>query len=56
MKRLAFPIILIGLVFIIFFSIRSPSPSVKKASSAMGDYNFENVVISLLKEGRKEWY
>ena len=21
----------------------------------MGDYNFENVVISLLKEGRKEW-
>ena len=21
----------------------------------MGDYNYENVVISLLKEGKKEW-
>ena len=42
-------------MIIIFMSIRSPKTKIEKQHPVMGDYNFENVVISLLKDGKKEW-
>ena len=55
MKRLLLPAILLFFIIVIFFSIQTPIPPLKKQLPHMGDYKFENVTISLLKKGKKEW-
>ena len=40
---------------IIFVSIQTPDLKNNKNKPLAGDYNFENVTISFLKNGKKEW-
>ena len=49
------PFIAFILIGIIYTSTRTPDVFLTNDSKMIGDYNFENVTISLLKNGTKEW-
>jgi LPS export ABC transporter protein LptC len=55
MRHIFFPIIIGLLLGIIFVSTRTPTIQSKKNNIITGEYAFENVTISLLKSGKKEW-
>ncbi|MEK9727339.1 MAG: LPS export ABC transporter periplasmic protein LptC [Candidatus Margulisiibacteriota bacterium] len=55
MRYILSPIIIFFLLLIIFISIQTPNINPMKSTPMIGDYNFENVRISFLKNGKKEW-
>ena len=54
-KNILTPFIAFILIGIIYTSTRTPDVFLTNDSKMIGDYNFENVTISLLKNGTKEW-
>jgi LPS export ABC transporter protein LptC len=43
------------MVSVIYISIQTPDLFKSNSPKMIGDYNFENVKISLLKKGKKQW-
>ena len=54
-KNILTPLIAFFLIYIIYTSTQTPDIFLNNDSKMIGDYNFENVTISLLKDGKKEW-
>ena len=55
MRYILSPIIIIILLMVILISIQTPDLQNNQNKALVGDYNFENVTISFLKNGKKEW-
>lgn len=55
MKGIFSPLVILLMVFIIYSSIRIPTLEISTKKKGAADFEFKNVTISMLKDGKKIW-